>query len=115
VNWPEPFGIAMIEAMACGTPVVAFRRGSVPEVMDNFRSGFIVGTVEEAVAAIKQVGLLSRRECRNTFERRFAVSRMAQDYLGIYERWLGRKSRVIAASHSDSVSQESGRWTMSSV
>ncbi len=114
VNWPEPFGIAMIEAMACGTPVIAFRRGSVPEVVDNFKSGFIVGTVDEAVAAVGKLNLLRRGECREIFERRFAASRMAEEYLAIYERLLSRRCRLIRATESHVASQESGTWTMSS-
>ena len=76
----------MIEAMACGTPVIAFCRGSVPEVVDDFQSGFIVQTTEEAVTAINKLHLLKRQTCRQTFERRFMASRMAEDYRAIYER-----------------------------
>jgi glycosyltransferase involved in cell wall biosynthesis len=114
VNWPEPFGIAMIEAMACGTPVIAFRRGSVPEVVDNFKSGFIVGSVEEAVAAVGKLDVLSRSECREIFERRFAASRMAEDYLAIYEKVLSRRRRLVRATESRVAPQENGTWTMSS-
>ena len=64
VNWPEPFGIALIEAMACGTPVIAFARGSVPEVVDNCQSGFIIQTTEEAISAIEKLHLLNRHACR---------------------------------------------------
>jgi glycosyltransferase involved in cell wall biosynthesis len=84
IDWPEPFGLVMIEAMACGTPVVAFRCGSVPEVVNAGQSGFIVRTLEEAVAALGKLETLDRRKVRDTFEKRFTVERMAQDYLAIY-------------------------------
>ncbi|TXL69306.1 glycosyltransferase family 4 protein [Vineibacter terrae] len=84
VDWPEPFGLVMIEAMACGTPVVAFRHGSVPEVIDNGLSGFVVDTVDEAVSAVKEVGALDRAGVRSVFEARFTADRMAQHYLDIY-------------------------------
>jgi glycosyltransferase involved in cell wall biosynthesis len=86
IEWPEPFGLVMIEAMACGTPVVAFRRGSVPEVMQNGVTGFIVDNVAEAVEAVGKVATLNRRTCRQVFERRFDAARMAQDYLALYRR-----------------------------
>jgi glycosyltransferase involved in cell wall biosynthesis len=86
IDWPEPFGLAMIEAMACGTPVIAFRRGSVPEVIDNGITGFIVENVDEAVRAVSLLDRLSRRRCREVFEERFSASRMARDYVAVYER-----------------------------
>jgi glycosyltransferase involved in cell wall biosynthesis len=85
VNWPEPFGLSMIEAMACGTPVVAFRCGSIPEVVDEGVTGYIVETVDEAVDAVARIGALDRRRCRHVYEERFSVSRMARDYLKVYE------------------------------
>lgn len=88
IDWPEPFGLVMIEAMACGTPVVAFRRGSVPEVMRDGETGFIVGSVEEAVTAIGRIGEISRMRCREIFESRFCATRMAEDYVAVYERIL---------------------------
>lgn len=115
VNWPEPFGIAMIEAMACGTPVVAFRRGSVPEVVDHMKSGVVVGTVGEAVAAVNRIHLLDRRACRQTFEERFAAPRMARDYLDIYARRAAETTRADATAEPTDVSKENGNWTMSSV
>ena len=88
IDWPEPFGIVMIEAMACGTPVIARARGSVPEVMDHGVTGFIVNNVEEAVTAVEMLPRLSRRRCRDVFERRFTATRMAEDYLNIYRKLI---------------------------
>jgi len=86
VDWPEPFGLVMIEAMACGTPTVAWRCGSVPEVIDPGVTGFIVGSIDEAVQAVERVPGLSRAACRERFEKRFSVERMARDYVGVYEQ-----------------------------
>jgi glycosyltransferase involved in cell wall biosynthesis len=88
IEWPEPFGLVMIEALACGTPVIAYRRGSVPEVLEDGVTGYIVEGLEEAVQAVPQVAAISRTRCREVFEERFSVSRMAQDYLRIYRRLL---------------------------
>lgn len=84
IDWPEPFGLVMIEAMACGTPTIAFRCGSVPEVVDDGVSGFVVHDLDEAVAAVRLVDRLDRATVRATFERRFTVERMAQDYVAVY-------------------------------
>jgi glycosyltransferase involved in cell wall biosynthesis len=84
INWPEPFGLVMIEAMACGTPVIAFGRGSVPEVLEHGVSGYICSTREEAVDATSRVGGLSRAACRAAFERRFSAERMAAAYVNVY-------------------------------
>ncbi len=92
IDWPEPFGLVMIEAMACGTPVVAFARGSVPEVLDDGVSGFVVDDVDAAVAAVGRLGELSRAEVRATFERRFTSTRMACDYLEIYHHQLAART-----------------------
>jgi glycosyltransferase involved in cell wall biosynthesis len=88
IDWEEPFGLVMIEAMACGTPVIAFRRGSVPEVIDHGVTGFIVDSLDEAVEATRRVAALSRRVCRETFDRRFTAARMAADYMAVYRRLL---------------------------
>jgi len=85
IDWPEPFGLVMIEAMACGTPVIAYRRGSVPEVMVEGETGFMVTNLREAVAAAKKISGLNRRRCRDVFDERFTSERMAKDYLRIYE------------------------------
>jgi glycosyltransferase involved in cell wall biosynthesis len=84
VNWPEPFGLVMIEAMACGTPTIAFRRGSVSEILEEGTSGFIVDTMEQATTAVQRIPSLDRTKVREAFERRFTVERMAHDYLRIY-------------------------------
>ena len=85
VDWPEPFGLVLIEAMACGTPVIAFRRGSVPEIVEHGITGFIVDTMQEAVDAARRIGELSRARIRQRFEERFTSERMARDYVAIYE------------------------------
>jgi glycosyltransferase involved in cell wall biosynthesis len=84
IDWPEPFGLVMIEAMACGTPVIAYRRGSVSEVIDEGVTGFIVDTLEEAVRAVENVASLSRQRCREVFQERFSAARMAHDYVTLY-------------------------------
>lgn len=85
IDWPEPFGLVMLESMACGTPVVAYRRGSVSEVIDEGVTGFVVDDVESAALAVGRARELDRRRCRETFERRFSVARMAQDYGQLYQ------------------------------
>jgi glycosyltransferase involved in cell wall biosynthesis len=94
IDWPEPFGLVMIEAMACGTPVLAFRSGSVPEVIDNGVSGVIVDTFPEAVEAVERVVKLDRSRVRATFERRFTSERMANDYLGIYRSLVEGRAKT---------------------
>ena len=89
IDWPEPFGLVMIEAMACGCPVIAFRRGSVPEVVEDGRTGFVVDTVAEAVAACTRLDTLDRAAVRHRFEQRWTSGRMAADYLSLYERLCG--------------------------
>jgi glycosyltransferase involved in cell wall biosynthesis len=90
IDWPEPFGLVMIEAMACGTPIIAFRRGSVPEVVEDGVSGFVVDTEEEAAQVIKRLPDLNRQRVRQAFEQRFTARRMACDYVRHYEKLLGR-------------------------
>ena len=89
IDWPEPFGLAMIEAMACGTPVLAFRNGAVAEVIDDGVTGYVVDTLEEAIDMLQSVLALDRARVRQRFEDRFTVARMAQDYLKVYERQIG--------------------------
>ena len=88
VDWPEPFGLAMIEAMACGTPVLAFRCGSVPEIVDEGITGAIVGSLEEAIEALPRVMALDRTKVRERFEQRFSAKRMANDYIDVYRSLL---------------------------
>jgi glycosyltransferase involved in cell wall biosynthesis len=88
IDWPEPFGLVMIEAMACGTPCVAFERGSVPEVLENGVTGFIVDSVGEAVEAVSRVSRLDRGRVRSRFEERFTAARMAQNYVDAFEQLL---------------------------
>jgi glycosyltransferase involved in cell wall biosynthesis len=87
----------MIEALACGTPVIAYRRGSVPEVLEDGATGWIVAGIEEAVQAVERVATISRTRCRQVFEERFSASRMAQDYLRIYRRLLAGGTGCAAA------------------
>jgi glycosyltransferase involved in cell wall biosynthesis len=86
IDWPEPFGLVMIEAMACGTPVIAFNRGSVPEVIDDGLTGFIVEDINGAIGAVDRLGHLSREKIRRHFEQHFTARRMAQDYLSVYRK-----------------------------
>lgn len=89
IDWPEPFGLVMIEAMACGTPVLAFRRGSVPEVIDEGVTGYMVDSVDEAICKIGSVLALDRGRVRRCFEKRFSVARMAREYVALYRKLLG--------------------------
>jgi glycosyltransferase involved in cell wall biosynthesis len=94
VDWQEPFGLVMIEAMACGTPVLAFRCGSVPEIIDPGVTGAIVESMEEAVQVLPRVLSLDRRRVRRRFEQRFTAGRMARDYVQVYRSLLGRERPV---------------------
>lgn len=85
-DWPEPFGLVFIEALACGTPVLAYRRGSVPEIIEHGKTGFICDCLDELVEAVPKITRLSQAACRESFERYFTVERMAEDYLFLYER-----------------------------
>ncbi|MBO0695171.1 MAG: glycosyltransferase family 4 protein [Verrucomicrobia bacterium] len=89
IDWPEPFGLVMIEAIACGTPVIAYCGGAVPEIMEEGRTGFIVEGLEGAVEAARRIPKLSRKRCREVFEQRFTATRMAHDYVRVYERLVG--------------------------
>ncbi len=93
IDWPEPFGLVMIEAMACGTPVIAYRRGSVPEIIEDGVTGFMVDDLEAAVRAVEHLPTLSRWRCRQQFEARFSAARMARDYLAIYRRLVAGAGR----------------------
>ncbi|MEP6600301.1 MAG: glycosyltransferase family 4 protein [Nitrospirota bacterium] len=97
INWREPFGLVMIEAMACGTPVIAFRMGSVPEVMKEGVTGFIVDDVDGAVKAVEQIPTVSRQGCRRYFDEHFTSTRMALDYLSIYRKLIQEKGEEAVA------------------
>jgi glycosyltransferase involved in cell wall biosynthesis len=88
IDWPEPFGLVLIEALACGTPVIAFGRGSVPEIIEDGVTGFIVDDIEGAVRAVARLHEIDRVRCRASFERRFTAARMARDYVRIYDTLL---------------------------
>ena len=92
IDWPEPFGLVMIEAMACGTPVLAFRHGSVSEIIDQGVTGAIVDTMDETVRMLAQVLALDRRAVRRRFEQRFSSTRMATEYVAVYRSLLERPS-----------------------
>jgi glycosyltransferase involved in cell wall biosynthesis len=92
VDWPEPFGLVMIEAMACGTPVIGWRNGSVPEVIRDGVNGFVVSSVDEAVECVGKLSSLERNACREIFETRFRVERMTADYLKMYEKVIQASS-----------------------
>lgn len=113
VNWPEPFGLVMIEALACGTPVIAYPRGSVPELIDHGSTGFLVGGIEEAAAAVDQVIGLDRRHCRRVFEQRFSAEGMARDYVSLYARLAQEKKRHRADRRSRSWKTSSDSMTNS--
>jgi glycosyltransferase involved in cell wall biosynthesis len=103
IAWPEPFGLVLIEAMACGTPVIAFNRGSVPEIVEDGVTGFVVEDEKEAVAATHRLSRLSRSAIRRRFEERFTARRMAREYLVVYRRLIefeALRSRVAVARAS---------------
>jgi glycosyltransferase involved in cell wall biosynthesis len=98
IDWPEPFGLVMIEAMACGTPVIAYEGGSVAEVIEEGRTGFIVTELEDATEAVRRVPDVSRAHCREVFEKRFTVTRMARDYVKVYMRIIDRSNETVKRS-----------------
>jgi glycosyltransferase involved in cell wall biosynthesis len=93
IDWPEPFGLVMIEAIACGAPVIAYDGGAVPEVIKDGQTGFIAKNLEDAADAVHRVSEISRTHCRKIFEKRFTVTRMARDYVRIYRRTIDRRMR----------------------
>lgn len=116
-DWPEPFGLVLIEAFACGTPVIAYRRGSIPEIVDHGVTGFICETIDEMVAAVGQVPLIDRKQCRAVFDERFTADRMARDYVALYERLLledgaiqATRSMGFGRSNNESLKTESHKF-----
>jgi glycosyltransferase involved in cell wall biosynthesis len=113
VNWPEPFGMVMIESMACGTPVIAWHCGSVPEVIEEGVSGYIVRSEEQALAAIERVDELDRHRVRAAFERRFTSTSMAHGYLDVYEKLLTSRLDLNVADTGWRIAKEEadgGSW-----
>ncbi len=98
IDWPDPFGLVMIETMAFGTPVIVYKSGSVPEVREQGRTGFIVKELDDVVQAVQRVSELSRKRCREVFDQRFTASPMASDYVRFYERIIWRKSKSTLAA-----------------
>jgi glycosyltransferase involved in cell wall biosynthesis len=92
IDWPEPFGLVLIEAMACGTPVVAYPFGSVPELVDHGRSGFLAGDIPAAVSMVKKIDQIDRAACRRVFEDRFTAARMAADYVALYTQLISEET-----------------------
>jgi glycosyltransferase involved in cell wall biosynthesis len=100
IAWPEPFGLVLIEAMACGTPVIAFNRGSVPEIVEDGLTGFVVEGKEDAVAAANRLSRLSRGTIRQRFEERFTARRMAREYLNVYRGLMDKRRPRRSARHA---------------
>lgn len=91
-DWPEPFGLVLIEALACGTPVLAYRRGSIPEIIDDGMTGFVCETLAEMTEAVNRIPLIDRRRCRTAFDERFTADRMARDYVALYQRLIDERA-----------------------
>jgi glycosyltransferase involved in cell wall biosynthesis len=100
-DWPEPFGLVFIESLACGTPVIAYRRGSIPEIIDHGITGFVCETMEEMVQSVRHVTLLERGDCRQAFEARFSTDRMVKDYVKVYEQLLGIPAKMPAVPEGE--------------
>ena len=105
IDWPEPFGLVMIEAMACGTPVLAFNRGSVSEIIEDGKTGIVVQSKDEAIKKLPHLLTLDRRRIRHEFERRFSAQRMAHDHIGLYQELIKgeRECLVQSAFQSDAL------------
>jgi glycosyltransferase involved in cell wall biosynthesis len=115
-DWPEPFGLVLIEALACGTPVLAYRRGSIPEIIDDGITGFVCESLSEMAEAVERIPLIDRRRCRAAFDERFTADRMARDYVALYERIVEERTiqtapmlRAVGASHSNDSAFEARR------
>lgn len=100
-DWPEPFGLVFIESLACSTPVIAYRRGSIPEIIDHGVTGFTCDTLEEMVQSVSHVSLLDRTRCRQAFDARFSAERMVKEYLRVYEQMLGVPAQIPTPSESE--------------
>lgn len=100
IDWPEPFGIVMTEAMACGTPVIAYNRGSVPEIIEHKKNGFIINSIDEGITAIEKIDLIDRKQCRKIFEEKYTANRMTQNYLRIYDSMIRNKNNSSRVSVS---------------
>lgn len=114
IDWPEPFGLVMIEAMATGTPVVAYPCGSVPEIVRNEENGFIVNSIDEGVAAVRRLPELSRERCRASFEKNFSAQRMAADYVNVYQSLLAKQQEKVLPLRlaPDQAISLAGGWSM---
>jgi glycosyltransferase involved in cell wall biosynthesis len=111
IDWPEPFGLVMIEAMACGTPVVGFGCGSAPEVIDEGVTGFLVKDIDGAVAAVRDISRLDRREVRRRFDRRFSATAMARAYLDVYADRLAKLPYAVDLADVEDVDEASSTLT----
>jgi glycosyltransferase involved in cell wall biosynthesis len=105
IDWPEPFGLVMIEAMACGTPVLAFDRGAVAEILEDGKTAIVVQSKDEAIERLPHLLMLDRRQIRRGFERRFSVQRMASDHVRLYQEVLSRKEHVLQSSFTRNAQQ----------
>ncbi|MDH3638113.1 MAG: glycosyltransferase [Gammaproteobacteria bacterium] len=105
INFDEPFGLSLIESMACGTPVIAIGRGAIPEIVEHGETGFLVNNVDEAVQAVDKIDTLDRSRCREAVEQRFTASRMAQDYLNVYQKMLDRRENYRPWGHYQNLAE----------
>jgi len=103
IHFDEPFGLSVVESMACGTPVIAYDRGSMPELIQDGISGFIVDDLDAAVQAVGKINTLDRRVCREDVEKRFTSQRMAREYMGIYQRILDERENYRPWGHYDNL------------
>ncbi|WP_141734074.1 glycosyltransferase family 4 protein [Oligoflexus tunisiensis] len=106
IDWPEPFGLVMIEAMACGTPVIAFRQGSVPEVLRHGINGYVVNSIAEGVAAVRNISRISRHRCREEFLNRFTAERMTRQYVAIYEKLIAETAHKMIIPFNSGVTSQ---------